>query len=109
MLFRSTPGTSPTGAVDNLQSFDMDSRNGSLATTWSASWPSANNYPTSTPNRTDLRMNFWVQITDLTPSSTPKCKAYGMLIVYTWQYNDGGRLRFFRDSVRSVRSAVQTF
>jgi Tfp pilus assembly protein PilV len=108
-LTTTTPGTSPTGAVDNLQSFDMDSRNGSLATTWSASWPSANNYPTSTPNRTDLRMNFWVQITDLTPSSTPKCKAYGMLIVYTWQYNDGGRLRFFRDSVRSVRSAVQTF
>jgi prepilin-type N-terminal cleavage/methylation domain-containing protein len=104
-----TAGTSPTGAVDNLQAFDMDSRNQTGTGTWATIWPNANNYPTSTPGRSDLRMNFWVQITDLTPSSTPKCKAYGILIVYTWQYTNGGRTSYFKDSVRTVRSAVQTF
>ncbi len=104
-----TLGVSPTGAVDNLQTFDMDSRNASGTSTWTSVWPSANNYPTTTPGRADLRMNFWVQITDLTPTSSPKCKAYGITLVYTWQYTNGSRVSYFKDSVRTVRSAVQTF
>lgn len=108
-LTGSAAGVSPTGAVDNLESFDMDVRNATGTSTWSAAWPSANNYPSTIPGRADLRMNFWVLITDLTPSSTPKCKAYGVTIVYTWQYTNGNRVSYFKDSVRTVRSAVQTF
>jgi hypothetical protein len=98
---------------DNLQSFDQDARAGALASTWAAAWPGANTtltpYPTTQPGATDLRMNFWVQITDLTPTASAKCKAYGILIVYTWQYLDGRRVRYVKDSVRTIRSAVQTF
>lgn len=110
LLTGGTAGTSPTGAVDNLQTFDMDSRAGTGTSTWSSVWPLANNYPAATSaGRSDLRMNFWVQVTDLTPTSTPKCKAYGVLIVYTWQYNNGTQTKYFKDSVRTMRSAVQTF
>ncbi len=108
-----TPGVTPTGVVDNLQTFDMDSQVAAGATTWAAIWPGANTtltaYPTTTPGKSDLRMNFWVQVSDLSPNASPKCKAYGFIIVYTWQYVDGGRIRYAMDSVRSVRSAVQTF
>ncbi len=108
-----TAGTTPTGVVDNLQTFDMDSRNTPGTDTWATIWPGANSsltaYPTTIPGKTDLRMNFWVQITDLTPASSPKCKAYGILIVYTWQYLDGKNIRYMKDSIRSIRSAVQTF
>lgn len=112
-LMGPAPGVTPTGAVDNLQSFDMDSRAIAGTETWASIWPGANStltpYPTTVPGRTDLRMNFWVQITDLTPTSPAQCKAYGVLIVYTWQYLDGKRIRYARDSVRTIRSAVQTF
>jgi hypothetical protein len=54
-------------------------------------------------------MNFWVQISDLTPTAAPRCKAYGLVIVYTWQFMDGTRTRYGMDSVRTIRSAVQTF
>lgn len=104
-----TPGVTPSGAVDNLQAFDMDSRALTSTNTWAAIWPGATAFPSSTPGRSDLRMNFWVQITDLTPTSSPKCKAYGILIVYTWQYTNGSRVVYNKDSVRTVRSAVQTF
>jgi type II secretory pathway pseudopilin PulG len=112
-LTGATPGTTPTGVVDNLQTFDMDSRGTPGTDSWSTVWPGANTtltaYPTTTPGKTDLRMNFWVQITDLTPTSSPKCKAYGILIVYTWQYLDGKNIKYMMDSVRTIRSAVQTF
>jgi len=108
-----TAGTTPTGVYDNLETFDMDSRSTAGTTTWAAIWPGANTtlvpYPTTTPGKSDLRMNIWVQISDLTPTSSPKAKAYGMLIVYTWQYMDGSRVKYVKDSVRAIRSAVQTF
>jgi len=112
-LINATPGTTPTGVVDNLQTFDMDSRSNPGTTTWAAVWPNANTtltaYPSTTPGNTDLRMNFWIYISDLTPTATSKCKAYGLVIVYTWQYLDGGRIRYAMDSVRTIRTAVQTF
>lgn len=108
-LLNAAAGVTPTGVVDNLQSFDMDSVSATGTSTWAAVWPSAQNYPTTTPGRSDLRMNFWVQITDLTPTASAKSKAYGILIVYTWQYLDGNRIRYAKDAVRSIRSAVQTF
>ena len=123
-LTSATPGVTPTGVVDNLQTFDMDLVTSAATTTWAAVWPGANttltpypvsdlttypNHETDPPRKTDLRMNFWVQIYDLTPTSSSKCKAYGFIIVYTWQYLDGGRVKYAMDSVRSIRSAVQTF
>jgi type II secretory pathway pseudopilin PulG len=112
-LTGATPGTTPTGVYDNLETFDMDSRSGAGTTTWATAWPGANTslvaYPTTIPGKTDLRMNFWVQITDLTPTASSRCKAYGMLIVYSWQYMDGNRVKYVTDSVRAIRSAVQTF
>jgi type II secretory pathway pseudopilin PulG len=112
-LVNATAGTTPTGVYDNLQSFDMDSQSVPGTTTWASIWPGANTtlraYPTIVPGQTDLRINFWVQITDLTPTASPKCKAYGLLIVYTWQYVDGTRIKYATDSIRAIRSAVQTF
>ena len=124
-----TPGVTPVpstgmpGVVDNLQTFDMNSQAGAATTTWDVVWPKANHaltpypaydarYPTNTnptPGVSDLHMNFWVQITDLTPNATPLCKAYGIVIVYTWQYVDGAKVKYAMDTVRTVRSAVQTF
>jgi type II secretory pathway pseudopilin PulG len=119
VLTGATPGTTPTtpaapnGVVDNLQRFDMDLTITPQATTWAEAWPGAYTaqtaYPSTIPGKTDLLMNFWVQITDLTPTSSAKCKAYGFVIVYTWRYVDGGRVKYSMDSVRSIRSAVQTF
>lgn len=112
-LTGAVPGVTPAGAVDNLQTFSTDSQSAAGTTTWGAIWPGANTtltaYPTTTPGKTDLRMNFWVHISDLTPTSAAKCKAYGFVIVYTWQFVDGGRVKYTMDSVRSIRSAVQTF
>lgn len=122
-LTGATPGVTPAGVVDNLQTFDMNSQAGTGTTTWAAIWPGANTtlkpypaydsrYPTNTnptPGASDLHMNFWVQITDLTPTATPLCKAYGIVIVYTWQYVDGSKVKYAMGTVRTVRSAVQTF
>lgn len=112
-MLAATAGTTPTGVYDNLLSYDTDSRAGSGSSTWSAVWPGANTttnpYPSTNPGRSDLRINIWVQITDQTPTVTPKMKAYGILVVYTWQYVDGNRIRYAKDSVRTIRSAVQTF
>jgi type II secretory pathway pseudopilin PulG len=109
-LLGSPPGTTPTGAnvVDNLQSFDVDNTASTATTTWSAVWPHATSYTYSTasPGLSDLHMNFWLQITDLNPSSIPKCKSYGILLVYTWQYNDGTRVRYQMSSLRGIRSAI---
>lgn len=107
------PGVTPTGVVDNLQSFDMDSRNTPGTATWAAIWPGANSaltpYPTGLPGKTDLRMNFWVHISDLSPTSSVQSKVYGVVIVYTWQYLDGGLVKYRMDSVRTMRSGVQTY
>ena len=107
------PGVTPTGGVDNLQSFDMDSRAIAGTATWAAIWPGANSalnpYPTTIPGKTDLRTNFWVQISDLTPASSAQSKVYSVVIVYTWQYLDGGNIKYRMDSVRTMRSAVQTY
>jgi type II secretory pathway pseudopilin PulG len=107
------PGVTPNGVVDNLQSFDLDSREVAGTATWATIWPGANSsltpYPTTIPGKTDLRVNFWVQISDLTPTSAAQSKVYSVVIVYTWQYLDGAVTKYRTDSVRTLRSAVQTF
>ena len=91
----------------------MDSRAIPGTDTWATIWPGANTtlttYPTTVPGKTDLCMNFWVRIEDLSPSAPSVTKAYGVVIVYTYRYRDGGRYKFTQSSVRTIRSAVQTF
>ncbi len=107
------PGVTPEKVVDNLQSFDMDSRGATGTATWASIWPGANSaltpYPTTIPGKTDLRLNFWVQISDLTPASSVQSKVYSVVIVYTWQEVNGGNIRYRMDSVRTLRSVVQTY
>ena len=91
----------------------MDSRQTPGTATWATIWPGANStltpYPTTLPGKTDLRMNFWVQISDLSPTSSAQSKIYGVVIVYTWQDLDGAVVKYRMDSVRTMRSGVQTF
>jgi len=107
------PGVTPAGVVDNLQLFDVDSRGATGTATWASIWPGANTtltpYPTTVPGRTDLRLNFWVQIGDLTPASSVQSKVYSVVIVYTWQYVNGANIQYRMDSVRTMRSVVQTY
>lgn len=57
----------------------------------------------------DTVLDMWVWINDLTDSSRPnvqKCKQ--VVIVYQWTVRDGGRVRYFRDMMRAIRSIVPT-
>ncbi len=127
-----TPGVTPigTGIVDNLRGFDMakdpsattETSTDTSATTaqvaWTTAWPSAQAYTTATSNgvvstttgKNDLHLNLWVWIQDLSGTTTANAKqTYGITIIYTWQYLDGGRVRYAMASVRSVRSIVPSF
>lgn len=116
------PGTTPTGVVDNLRAFDIlkddtdtssgGSDSGEAATPlvqWTAAWPNARNYPaTATVGRTDLKMNFWIWVTDLSGSSGFAQRVFGVTIIYTYQVLDGGKPRYFVGTVRAIRSKVPT-
>jgi len=131
-----TPGTTPTGAVDNLRNFDMAkdytatqmSTSDTTATgttvatqTWTAVWPGATSYPpytntdgTTNPNvsstvgATDLKLNLWIWVKDLTASTPNATYVYGITIIYTYQYRDGARTRYVMGSIRNIRSLVPT-
>lgn len=94
--------------------------------TWPALWPNARNYPTAstgsttggavnptptttTPGVTDLHLNLWVWVRDLT-GATPKAqKVYGITLYYTWQYRDGAKVRYAMNTLHAIRSSVPTF
>lgn len=108
-----TPGVTPAGVVDNLK--DIANQNGGSSAgaviTWPSIWPGATTYAYSTasPYTGDFHLNLWVWITDLTGSSANATSIYGITIIYTWQYRDGGRVRYAIDEIRSMRSAVPSF
>jgi type II secretory pathway pseudopilin PulG len=129
-----TPGVTPGGAgiVDNLRGFDMtkdpkattetstDTTNGATTAqvAWTTVWPKAigyataasNGVPGSTTGNNDLHLNLWVWVQDLSNSTTTNAKqVYGITIIYTWQYLDGGRTRYAIGSVRNIRSIVPSF
>jgi prepilin-type N-terminal cleavage/methylation domain-containing protein len=129
-----TPGVTDTatypGLKDNLRGYDMakdpsatteistDTTNG--ATTYQAKWnpdvwPGAKDFSNATSNgvqsdstgRNDLHLNMWVWIQDLSGTTTANAQqTYGITIIYTWQFLDGGRVRYAVASVRSIRSIV---
>jgi prepilin-type N-terminal cleavage/methylation domain-containing protein len=127
-----TPNSSFPGIMDNLRGFDMakdpsatnenstDTTNGAVSAlaNWTDVWPGAINYTTATSNgaistttgKNDLHLNLWVWIQDLSGTTTVNAKqTYGITIIYTWQFLDGGRVRYAVASVRSVRSIVPSF
>ena len=138
LLSSITPGVTPSGTgigiVDNLRGFDMAKDPSATAETstdttagattaqisWTTAWPSAiaANYATATSNgvvstttgKNDLHLNLWVWVKDLSGSTTANAKqVYGITIIYTWQYLDGGRIRYAIGSVSNIRSIVPSF
>lgn len=60
-------------------------------------------------DRDDTVLDMWVWVNDLVDTSRPnvqKCKK--IVIVYQYTVRDGGRVRYFTDSMRSIRSIVPT-
>jgi hypothetical protein len=104
-----TPGVTPSGVADNLYDFPDNSGLQGTPVSWSSIWPGARTYPSTSAYPGDLRMNLWVWITDLTGATPNATKVYGITIIYTWQYQDGNRIRYVTGSVRSIRSSVPTF
>ena len=127
-----TRGVTTAGIIDNLRGFDMAKDPNATTETstdttagvataqvpWTTVWPNALNYSTATSNgvvstttgKNDLHLNLWVWVQDLSGSTTTNAKqVYGITIIYTWQYLDGGRTRYAISSVRSVRSVVPSF
>jgi hypothetical protein len=123
----------------NLMAVQVDTSDGSLGatgpsdtgteqySTWAVLWPNANNVPatsmgtssatiknpsptTTTPGVKDLHMNVWLWVVDLTDYSVVcSAKVFEITLVYTWQVRDGGVVRYYRNSLRSIRSDVPTY
>lgn len=82
-------GTTPAGAVANTKSIAIKN-------------------PAVNPNDT-LTLTIWIWVQDLTdlPNNVGGSKAITM--IYTYQARDGGRLKSFRGSLRTIRSVVPSF
>jgi hypothetical protein len=111
-----TPGVTPDGVVDNLKDFPDVAGATGTALAWATLWPGARNVPTPDPNvktstayPTDLHLNIWVWVQDLTGTTPNAALVYGITIIYTWQYQDGNNTRYIMGTVRTIRSAVPTF
>jgi len=57
-------------------------------------------------NADNTTLDMWVWVNDLTGTNVVKCKA--IVIVYQWSVRDGGRVRYYSDMMRSIRSIVPT-
>lgn len=120
-----TPGTTPSGVVDNLKSFVVNKSVTPAQVSWSSVWPNAQNYPSTTVGRTDLKMDIWIWITDLSNTGSGVAKAYGITMIYTWQFSTNGGASSSVDGsrayggqggtsygvgiMRTIRSSVPTF
>lgn len=82
-------GTTPTGAVDNSKSVVIRT-------------------PATVPSDT-LSLNIWVWVQDLTGSATNVTSTKSITMIYTYSIRDGGRLKSYRGSIRSIRSVVPSF
>jgi hypothetical protein len=51
----------------------------------------------------------WVWISDLTSATANAQKIFGITVIYTWQYQDGGRSRYSMGTVHAMRSSVPTY
>lgn len=94
-------GTTPSGAVDNIK-----------VSPTTTGYPAPlgidiNNTP-GNPND-DLRLNIWIWVQDLTGTATDVTNSKSITMIYTWGFPDGGRLRSYRGSVRTMRSVVPSY
>ncbi len=118
-----TPGTTPSGVTDNLKNFDIlkdstdttmtDTSDTSYAYTgkvnWNTVWPNATTFPATQVGRNDLKLNVWCWLSDLSASGSTAQKVFGITVIYTWQYRDGGRVKYIMGTVRAIRSTVPSF
>jgi len=111
-----TPGVTPNGIVDNLKDFPDVSGSSGSPLTWSTLWPGALSFPTpsalvqtSTAYATDLHLNIWAWVQDLTATTPNATQVYGFTMIYTWQYQDGNKTKYVMGTIHSIRSAVPTF
>lgn len=110
-----TPGTTPTGVIDNLKDFSPNQNgvgtSGSAATTWLALFPNSTSAGRAaatslTPAVNDLHLNIWVWVTDPNAGTVLANTVYGITMIFTWQFSDGGRTRYMMDEIHSMRSVV---
>lgn len=82
-------GTTPTGAVDNNHTIAIKT-------------------PVVNANDT-LNLNIWLWINDLGNPGINVTQSKSITLIYTYQFLDGGRTRYIRGSLRSIRSVVPSF
>jgi Tfp pilus assembly protein PilV len=82
-------GTTPSNAIDNVKNIAMKN-------------------PAVTPADT-LSITIWLWVQDLTGTATDVTNSKAVTMIYTYQFRDGGRLRYFRGSIRTIRSIVPSF
>lgn len=82
-------GTTPTGAVDNIKSIAIKN-------------------PAVNPNDT-ITLTIWVWVQDLTDLTRNVGGAKAVTMIYTYKFQDGGRVRYIRNSLRTIRSVVPSF
>jgi hypothetical protein len=113
LLSSFTPGTTPTGITDNLQDIPSNVNNPGAAVAWTTLWPNAQNFPTggaANAYRNDLHLDIWVWINNLTPTYPSTASAYGITIIYTWQFWNGFGNEYHVNSLRTICAAnVQSF
>ncbi len=82
-------GTTPLNAADNTKTIAMKN-------------------PAVTPADT-LNLTIWLWVQDLTGTATDVTNSKAVTMIYTYQVRDGGRLRYHRGSIRTIRSIVPSF
>lgn len=83
-----TPGAAaPSGVIDNYKYIDLKKTS------------------TTTDN---LKLRIWVWVKDASNSGIDATQVRAITIVYQWADQDGGRIRWFVGSLRTLRSAVPT-
>jgi prepilin-type N-terminal cleavage/methylation domain-containing protein len=125
-----TPGVTPAGVQDNLKSYSVAAGAGatslfgagSVSTTtqvpWTTIWPHALNYAnaesdgvanSANTGLSDLHLNLWVWVSDLSATTPQATKVYAVNLIYTWQFVNGGQTQYYMGEVRTIRSNVPTF
>lgn len=80
-------GTAPSGVEDNLKLIDVNQTDSKAD---------------------DLRLRLWVWVQDASAPTHDATQLRAITIIYHWAMNDGRNTRWFKGSVRALRSAVPT-
>lgn len=58
-------------------------------------------------NADNSTLSMWVWVNDMTGTHVTNCKS--IVIVYQWTVKDGGRIHYYSDMMRGVRSIIPTY